>query len=96
MGATFGTYAGHELRLSQTNGGGFVAVCACGWGGNIHQPPIWRPAPRLEPRAQTGTAISAALHEHSDHVRLERQRARAALDPKVVNIVRQPGRFSHE
>jgi hypothetical protein len=95
MGATFGMFVGHALRLSQTNAGGFVAVCECGWGGNVHQPPIWKPAPMLEPRAQTGKAISAALHEHSDHVRLERRRTALALDPKVVSIVRQTGRFSH-
>jgi hypothetical protein len=95
MGATFGTYAGHGLRLSQTNAGGFVAVCECGWSGNVHKPPASIPAGHKRLVYNHAAAISAALHEHSDHVRLERQRARAALDPKVVSIVRQTGRFSH-
>lgn len=58
----------HECTLSETNAGGFVPVCECGWIGTVH--PMYRPREQetMRKAARRDLTKAAALDEHALHL----------------------------
>lgn len=85
----------HVLVLHETNSGGWLPTCTCGWYGVVHPCEV-------EPVAGVGVMVwpaerakGRAAAEHRDHLKHERETARGITDAQAVAIVRNPARFTH-
>lgn len=58
----------HGLRaVTETNSGGFIAVCNCGWLSNVH------PTPKSRKSGTADAAKLAAQESHAAHQRAQRR-----------------------
>lgn len=64
---------GHAVTLSETNAGGFVPLCECGWIGTVHPLYNVRAAETLRKAQRRVLAWDNAYAEHAEHLHLVRE-----------------------
>lgn len=86
---------GHALTLTETNNGGAIPLCECGWVG-----PVSLTGRRRDDIEHAGLTVwevvcGLAAADHRSHLKRVREAARGMSDARAAEIVRRPGRFSH-
>lgn len=94
---------GHECVLSETNDGGFVPLCKCGWIGTVHPFFGMRDGETLRKSERRRFTMENARDEHAEHCHLVREAiaaehalamtSHAAYVQTVAPTVRRIGRW---
>lgn len=75
---------GHEIRLSETNGGDFVPLCECGWIGTVSRCVMHAGAKTKRAGGIRDLAKSEATKEHAQHLE-DVKEATAAVHAEMLD-----------
>jgi hypothetical protein len=79
---------GHEVRLSETNGHGWVPLCECGWIGDVAPMVGYDPKAPLRAKVRRELTQSIALDAHQRHMNQERADIARRSDAELARIGR--------
>lgn len=86
----------HDLAaLHKTNGYGIVAVCRCGWSGNVHPSHVGERVNGSIGVRVYDDANTAAELEHAEHRHAERPLTATLAPEQFVGTVLNTKRFGH-